>query len=886
MKKRLISVLLVLLSMGISVKAQQNYPSHVVKSTPIEGLSGSSFITGLVIHSTCPDTVFVSSAKGLYCSKNGGETWEFLYVGIQNRISMVTLDPLQGNVVYAASSDFLYKSENLGKDWTLLLGENTWHSNLAIPTGQSDTLYFANSNLNVSYDGGDNWEVIAPNSVDVFVSSASSNILIESRNNYVSSPDDVRLSINKGDSWTAIADTLVSYIYDPLNTIIDTLYDTEYFLEEFVFDYSDENIFYIVTSAGIFKTLDKGMSFFKTNIGYDGGSLVIDPHTPNILYAASEFGYYKSTDRGDNWTVMKHLASDGNYSTHPQCLAISDDGEVFWGEFSGRFFQKKGDESWTEKGVKGMRNFDIHSLMASQTGDTLVVGLDNIQYTDNKGANWATIPSSYTSRPTGITHVARVPNSWDDFYVGGDGNKIYKTTNQGLSFQQVFPSGDQQPLNLKILVIDQLHPETVYIAYEDSGLYKSSNGGILWEQKNNGFDTLRIFSLVIHPENSNILYAAAEGVGVYKSTDGAESWVLINNGINKPNISQLKINPIAPDMLFASTFFGHETLYKTSNAGLSWDSIYVYDLGGHSIEFDLQDTSRVFMLRDEQGVLESNNGGKTWEPWYQVNDDFTSFMKMTPHGIYASMNHEGLILINDVKLDTVLYNTSVNCINDSTARIEIKTMEYYQEAQYSIDGGKNISSDSVFLNLPAGQYYPIVIVGTDTLSKGMIDIGYQQNVFIDLPDDLALTTNDTAYIDATDAFYSYHWSNGVETQINPIYGPELGVGSFYLSLIVSDEMGCESTDSILVNITPYTHIATLIQTEIEVFPNPVQSQLVINSDDLKLNTYKIHDITGCIVKKGIVIKNSIDVSDLHSGIYFIQFDTKYSAKFMKANSVK
>ncbi len=59
-----------------------------------------------------------------------------------------------------------------------------------------------------------------------------------------------------------------------------------------------------------------------------------------------------------------------------------------------------------------------------------------------------------------------------------------------------------------------------------------------------------------------------------------------------------------------------------------------------------------------------------------------------------------------------------------------------------------------------------------------------------------------------------------------------------------------------------------------VYPNPAKNQLTINNGELKIESINILDITGKSVKRVNKLSNTIDVSDLVKGIYFIQIQTQ------------
>lgn len=75
---------------------------------------------------------------------------------------------------------------------------------------------------------------------------------------------------------------------------------------------------------------------------------------------------------------------------------------------------------------------------------------------------------------------------------------------------------------------------------------------------------------------------------------------------------------------------------------------------------------------------------------------------------------------------------------------------------------------------------------------------------------------------------------------------------------------------------------TTIQSNFEIYPNPVKTILTINSKE-PINNVEIIDITGKLLKTNLRLsdKKNIDVSDLKPGIYFIKINNMKTLKFIK-----
>lgn len=77
---------------------------------------------------------------------------------------------------------------------------------------------------------------------------------------------------------------------------------------------------------------------------------------------------------------------------------------------------------------------------------------------------------------------------------------------------------------------------TVYSSGDVSGIFKSSDGGLLFESRNEGLESTKIASLAITPDNDQILYAGTgdKGIsgGLFRSVDGGETWEVTGDGAN------------------------------------------------------------------------------------------------------------------------------------------------------------------------------------------------------------------------------------------------------------------------------------------------------------------------------------------------------------------
>lgn len=78
--------------------------------------------------------------------------------------------------------------------------------------------------------------------------------------------------------------------------------------------------------------------------------------------------------------------------------------------------------------------------------------------------------------------------------------------------------------------------QTVYSSADVSGVFKSTDGGLRFESRNQGLKSTKIASLAITPDNQQVIYAGTgdkgKSGGLFRSIDGGDSWTLTAAGAN------------------------------------------------------------------------------------------------------------------------------------------------------------------------------------------------------------------------------------------------------------------------------------------------------------------------------------------------------------------
>ena len=165
-----------------------------------------------------------------------------------------------------------------------------------------------------------------------------------------------------------------------------------------------------------------------------------------------------------------------------------------------------------------------------------------------------------------VSAVAGVPDDRFVYYAGGASGGVFKTTDGGTYWAQIF---DDQPVaSIGSLAVAPSDPSIVWAGTGEScirshisvgeGIFKSVDAGRTWTRM--GLEqTGRIGRVVVHPTNPEVVLACALGHaygpqperGVFRTTDGGASWEHVLFVDEQTGCSALAMDPANPRKLFA-----------------------------------------------------------------------------------------------------------------------------------------------------------------------------------------------------------------------------------------------------------------------------------------------------------------------------------------------
>jgi photosystem II stability/assembly factor-like uncharacterized protein len=136
---------------------------------------------------------------------------------------------------------------------------------------------------------------------------------------------------------------------------------------------------------------------------------------------------------------------------------------------------------------------------------------------------------------------------------------------------------------------------------------------LMWRRISHGGDFERdtVIAFATDENDPNVIYAGMKNTGVYKTTDGGLSWHPMPNGLANMQVVSLLIDLHDPRILYAGTMGG---IFKTEDGGENW-----FRIGrGNYLLMDIQDNFHLY-ARDENGIYETTDQGKSWSTVYPSN---------------------------------------------------------------------------------------------------------------------------------------------------------------------------------------------------------------------------------------------------------------------------
>ncbi len=575
--------------LGVSSVAVQHSDSNVIYIGTGEVYNYQMSLGGEVIRTTRG-----SYGIGILKSTDYGTTWAKSLDWSYNQergVNEVEIDPNNPSIIWAATSEGIYKSTNAGSTW-VISNSVLMAFDIVINHLNSNIVYATHGNLGSVGNGiyrttnsGANWVKLTNGLPLTFGGKA---ILFM----YKSDPQIIYASIGNGDATGAgtwlCKTTNAGDNWTTVNTTDYATYQGWY--SHWVGVHPTNPDFLLTGGIDIFKSTNGGTNLnIKTDwaawyfgvtipgepegppdyVHADQHSVTFHPTNPNIIYFGTDGGVFRTTDGGETYE-----GCNGGYQS-----------TQFYNGFSSSF-------NVPNLALGGMQD-NATAIFEGTVAWRRVIGGDGCQ--------------------TGIDPVN------DNILYGTSQNlNLLKSTNGGLNWFGITPGGRVSPAFVAPFVICRSNPNVIYAG--SKVFHRSTNGGSNWSLGNGGvqLDGNQILSIGVSGTSTDTLYVGTapttNTANVFRSTNGGTTFTNITGILPDRYVDDIAVDPYNSSIVYVViSGFGTSHLFKSTNAGNNWIDIgsSLPDVPSSAIVINPFNTQQLFFGNDI-GVYFSPDAGNTW----------------------------------------------------------------------------------------------------------------------------------------------------------------------------------------------------------------------------------------------------------------------------------
>ena len=444
----------------------------------------------------------------------------------------------------------------------------------------------------------------------------------------------------------------------------------------------------MITGDGLFKSVDAGKTWTYSGLRQTRtiGAVVVDPHDPNVVYAASmghvfapnpDRGVFKSTDGGKTW--QKILFVDDQTGAidlvmdpqHPSVLYAAmwqaqrtpwslDDG----GPGSGLYKSIDAGGHWTNisrnpglpHGVLGRIGVDVAASDPNVVFAIIQAKGGGVFRSGDGGATWRRVNANWSLRQRGFYYtciyvdptnprVVYVPNV-DGIWVSRDGGEAFSLLH--------LRHGDDHSL-----WIDPSDPK-VLLAGTDGGATVSTDGGNTWSGDHNQ-PTGQFYHVALDDQFPFNIYGAQQDEGSFEGPSAMPGGAIPTAAWHEVALGEstfIAPKPHDADVTYGSDYYTLMQRYNRitgARRSVSPSPIYLdgvssaemkYRLGWtHPIFFSPNDPRELYLA--SQYVMTSEDGGRSWNvisPDLTRNDPATE----KPSGGPVDLDQTGAEVFPDI----------------------------------------------------------------------------------------------------------------------------------------------------------------------------------------------------------------------------------------------
>ena len=875
-----------------------------------------------------------TKSTGVLKSIDGGLTWSTtgltFSVSLGRTIGRLLINPLNPNVVLAATSVGIYRTNNAGVTWNVVKtgSYNDIEYKTTAPFDTTNVFAVTGSTFVRSVNGGNTFTTTATglpttgvNRMALSVTAADPNyIYILCSKSSDNSFGGVYRSVDGGVTFTLMSSTPNIFGWSTGGT--DTGGQGWYDIACGVSPTNKNEI--ICGGVNSWKSINGGSTWTLNSHWTGGGGKpyvhadlhVVEYVNGTTCYMGTDGGVAKTTNSGVAWTTINGTMNIAqSYKIGQSAQAGTPNYVISGHQDNGTNLWNAG--VWTEVyGGDGADCFVDWSSNATLV-ESYVQG--DFNRSTNSGGTWTSIISGITGTAAWVAPIIQDPNNANIFYSGYQ--QVFKTLNKGTAWTQmgtIAGSGD-----VLSIAAAPSNTATLY-ASRSTNLYKTTNSGTTWASITTGLPTslAQITNIAVDNLDATNVFVTFSGYSagnkVFVTTNGGSTWTNISAGLPNLPVNCIIYTKNLNDAIYVGTdvgvYFKDGSMTSFIPFMTNLPNVIVNDLEIHYA------TNKLRAGTYGRGVWESDlYSNPLAPPNASFSTAFTSACVGIPFVISDQSSGSptawtwtltgGSPAISSVKNPTVTYSS-----------VGVYTVSFVST---NINGNSTVYTNTILVSSP-----PVLVLTTATVCSGMPATisasgastyswsgGGGTSASILVTPSVTSVFTCTGYVGAcssvgsTTVIVGSYPTAPTITQMGQVLTSSAATGNQwylngspivgatgqtytvtadgYYSVWVTTLLGCQaSSTSYQVLLSSLNEL--LIYNAIVLGPNPAKNYILLTVPAELLAapvSIKCIDVTGKIVIEKQLVFNStsekINIENLANGIYVVEFKTNNIDKKFK-----
>ena len=372
------------------------------------------------------------------------------------------------------------------------------------------------------------------------------------------------------------------------------------------------DLVFIGSSEGLFRSTDNLNSWTNSATGnsweyYDFNEIHFHPTDENIVYTAAyddDSKIYVSNDGGLTFSSSNIIS--GNYSNIKLSVSAACSNCVYVGSSNGVWKSTDNGQNFTLISNPGISNYGAFAVSDIDTNYMLFGDIDTHRSTDggvtfNQATYWATGNANYNNTGTYVHADIRGSRSENGvFWVNTDGF-LCKSLDNGVTWQ--IYEGQSIRENYCLGLSQSNHERTISGSQDNGTSIKTENSWVEFY----GADGMEG---IIHPLNDDWMIGSFQFGGKRRTKDGG----ITQDGINPSGLDGYWIAPLLYDPNNQMKIFAMDDIvYSSDDFGSTWTELGTPNFSGNISKAAIaENNSNILVVSNYQAIEKSINGGYTY----------------------------------------------------------------------------------------------------------------------------------------------------------------------------------------------------------------------------------------------------------------------------------